>query len=254
MSERKSIFEWAVEYVGDVASFEARGLIVRDLLIAEGMKPHHDVLELGCGALSSGQYLIDFLDPDKYIGMDPNGWLIEAGLKGIKGMKEMMVKRPLFLFRDDFNAREAGRQYDFVVAHSILSHAAGWQLPLMLTNVRNVLNPGGKFLVSFRQGPSDSNALHWAYPDISWFTAKTVRRTARDIGFRTRFKREYRKLMVSFAPNDYHDWAVLERVAKRWTEFQPYSEDYLRVALDLPPYAIGKLMDQGAGHQVERTD
>lgn len=254
MSERKSIFEWAKEFVGDVKSFEARGLIVRDILREEGLQRDSKVLELGCGALSSGRFLIDYLDQDCYVGIEPAGWLVEAGLKGIPEMKGLMVKRPRFLWRTDFDAQETAMKFDYVVGHSVLSHAAAWQLPLMLANARRVMNPGGKLVLSFRQGFADTNASSWAYPDITLFSWETLERTAADYLFSARLMPEYTEMMVSFAPNDTHDWLVLERQPRHWQEFQAFSEDYLRLVLDLAPYAIRRLMEQGIGRQVERSD
>ncbi len=254
MSTRRSIFEWAVDYCGDPDSFDARGLIVRDLLLEEGMKPDHYVLEIGCGALSAGQHLIGYLDPDRYIGIEPAGWLVEAGLKGIKEMKALSVKRPRFLWRTDFDAQEMDASFEFVVGHSVLSHAAGWQFPLLLANVRPVMGSGGKLLLSFRQGDADTNAPAWTYPGVTLFSWETIERTARDHHFSARLMPKYTERMVAVAPNDVHDWLVLERQPRSWQEFHPYSEDELRLGLDLAPYAIRKLMAEGIGRQVQRND
>jgi hypothetical protein len=59
---RKSIYEWAVEYCGDPESHIKRGEIILSLLLKNGLMPRHKVLDLGCGALSQGKPLIEYLD------------------------------------------------------------------------------------------------------------------------------------------------------------------------------------------------
>ena len=169
-------------------------------------------------------------------------------------MKTLLGKRPIFLYREDFDGQEARRQYDYVVGHSVLSHAAAWQLPLILANARRVLNPGGKIVLSFRQGFADTASPVWAYPGVTLFSWETLERTAADHLFSARLAPEYTELMTKFAPNDSHDWVVFTKEPRHWQEFQAFSEDYLRVVLDLAPYAIRKLMEQGAGRQAERSD
>eukprot|EP00667_Euglena_gracilis_P024474 EG_transcript_28204 len=55
----REIFEW----------------VVHDLHLAAD----ETVLEFGCGALSTGIWLIEYLRPGKYFGMEPVKWLFDAG-------------------------------------------------------------------------------------------------------------------------------------------------------------------------------
>jgi hypothetical protein len=40
--------------------------------------PNRHVLEIGCGCLVAGRPIMEFLSPDRYVGIEPNTWLIEA--------------------------------------------------------------------------------------------------------------------------------------------------------------------------------
>jgi hypothetical protein len=69
-----------------------------------------------------------------------------------------LEKRPVFLSRTDFDASETGRRFDFVLSHSILSHAAHWQLPVFLAHVAAVLSSYGTAVVWLRM--HDEHGTH----------------------------------------------------------------------------------------------
>ena len=46
----------------------------------EGLQPADSVLDVGCGSLSTGRHLLQFLDPGRYWGFDVNQALILAGV------------------------------------------------------------------------------------------------------------------------------------------------------------------------------
>ena len=99
-----------------------------------------------------------------------------------------------FLTRDDFDASSLGVKFDFVFAHSVLSHAAYWQLEAFLRNTSKVLLPEGKILASLclaegnaygnpgTSNKQDSMDDTWQYPGNSWFKLTTVETTAAKLG------------------------------------------------------------------------
>lgn len=252
MRRRVSFFDWARSYCGDPHSWQERGLMTRELLRTIGCQSEHRVLELGCGALSAGEPLIRYLNKGGYVGIEPNGWLVEAAIHDLELGQLVHDKDASFLWRSDFDASELGGTFDFAVAHSVLSHAAAWQFPMMLRNVRLSLSKDGKILASLRLGPNDSNAVEWAYPHNTYFTPKTVRVTARACGFKAYFKRDFRRRMVEVAPNDFHDWVVFQRVPFRERVFAPYSVSALE-KLGLSAEDAEDAYKAGAGRMVERV-
>jgi hypothetical protein len=118
-----------------VATDEESGRRQLALLQREGCRPSSRVLEVRCGALHAGIPTIEYLDPGNWVGMDPNGWLIDAALTRPGNRQLVEAKRVTFLNVDDFDASSLGRSFDYVLSHSVLSHAAHWQLPLFLHNV-----------------------------------------------------------------------------------------------------------------------
>ena len=50
-----------------------------DELVAQGIKPSDTVVDYGCGTLRLGAHFIDYLDADRYIGLDIDDRIIAAG-------------------------------------------------------------------------------------------------------------------------------------------------------------------------------
>jgi SAM-dependent methyltransferase len=205
---RKSIYEWAVEYCGDPASHSLRGLMIRDFLIEQGMTADSRVLDIGCGALSQGAALISYLNEGNYVGLDPNGWLIEACLQADPQLEE---KNPSFHYGSEFKIK-GEEPFDFVVAHSVLSHAAQWQLEQALMNVRKLVRPGAVWLASLRLSEEDLFSRTWMYPDVSFFRLETVKTVGWHAGWHVQRMDELRERLIRLCPNDFHDWVRLYAV------------------------------------------
>src|SRR5207237_831903 len=121
----------------------------------QGMTERSRVLEVGCGCLSSGLPLIEHLQSGRYAGIEPNRWLVEAALAKFPHLD---TREPRFLWRSDFDASELGMRFDYVIAHSVLSHAAHWQMEALLQRVRDVVDEGAVLLASLRLGDHNSFA------------------------------------------------------------------------------------------------
>jgi len=201
-----------------VATDEISGRLQAEILFNEGLKPNHHVLEVGCGCLSAGLHLIEFLEPDHYVGIEPNAWLHETSLARPKAKAVADPKRPVFVQTLDFDPSSTGRQFDFVLSHSILSHAAHWQLGQFLKNVGACLAPGGKIFASLipaegnpfgAEGtPDKKDSLddEWVYPGVSFFTVETIEREAREAGLKATLRRDLTERHTNTRPLEHHDW------------------------------------------------
>jgi len=204
-------------YVGtDVVS----GQLQFELLKREGCRPSSKVLEVGCGNLNAGIHLIEFLEKDNYVGIDPNEWLRQVAMKDRDVRRLVQSKGARFLTATDFDASRFGIKFDLVLSHSILSHCAHWQLELYVNNVAKVLAPKGRIVASIRlaegnaYGSSgtpdrdDSRNETWQYPGVSWFKLSTVKETAARHGLMVSHIPEYTEFYTKTRPNEFHDWLV----------------------------------------------
>jgi SAM-dependent methyltransferase len=203
-----------------VGTDEVSGQLQFELLQREGCRHDSRVLEIGCGNLHAGIPLIQFLEKGHYVGIDPNKWLRESTLKNRQVRQLVKEKQARFLIREDFDASKLGIKFDFVLSHSVLSHAAHWQLEQYLANAGKVLAPGGRILASIylaegnpygssgTPGKEDSMDETWQYPGISWFKLATVREAAGRCGLTAVHKPEYTEFYVERRPLECHDWLV----------------------------------------------
>lgn len=208
----------AVRYVDTTPE---EGLAQLKLLQMEGCKPHNRVLEIGCGALIAGFPTMQYVDRGNYVGIDPNTWLIQASEREPSVRLVIEAKAAKFLDNSDFNGSILG-PYDFVLSHSILSHAALWQLQQFMDKTFKVLSQGGKVVASLRLAEgnrygssrcrrTDAFYKEWVYPGNSYFRRRTVAKEAKKRGFDIRFAEEMTQLITSVNPRSFHDWIVLTR-------------------------------------------
>ena len=73
------------EFVGSF--WDEIGILQFEFLVKNGLKPHHQVLDLGCGALRGGVHIIKYLNKHCYTGLDANSSLLRAAKKELKKCK-----------------------------------------------------------------------------------------------------------------------------------------------------------------------
>jgi SAM-dependent methyltransferase len=206
---RRSLWEWSCDYVGDPGSWSARGERIVEFLKDAGMTHQSRVLEIGCGNLSQGKPLIAFLAPGHYAGIEPAGWLVEVALGHFPGLE---AQSPRFAWGTDFDASSFDMDFDFVLAHSVLSHCAHHQLPQLLANTRKVVDEGAVFLCSYRADQYNSFAEEFRYPGHTTFRLQTVMNEGMHAGWNVARADELKARLVAVAPNDLHDWLKLTAV------------------------------------------
>jgi cyclopropane fatty-acyl-phospholipid synthase-like methyltransferase len=207
-----------------VATDEVSGQLQLELLKREGCNPNSYVLEFGCGHLHLGVPLIQFLETGHYVGVDPNEWIRQHAMEKPKVRNLVEEKQARFFTRDDFDASDAGSKFDYIFSHSVLSHAAHWQLDQYLRNASNVLKEDGCILSSIRLAEGndfgsagtpdkeDSMDEEWVYPGVSWFKKSTIEQSARKLGLSAVHKPEYTKFYTDTRPGEHHDWFVFRRL------------------------------------------
>ena len=134
---------------GPPADFERVGRLSFEVLLREGLLPSSRVLDVGCGALRVGYWLMRFLDPGRYFGIEPNREMLRIGLEEL--VEPQVVERAAahFSHNDDFDFAVFGERFDFVFARSIWTHASKPQIRAMLASFAATSSPRGVFLASY---------------------------------------------------------------------------------------------------------
>jgi SAM-dependent methyltransferase len=93
-----------------------------DFLRANGLRPGHHLLDIGCGSLRGGAALIEYLDPGRYTGVDVREEAL-AEARQEMARENLTGKRPnIVLASDGLNALRFTCKFDVVWAFSVLFH------------------------------------------------------------------------------------------------------------------------------------
>lgn len=168
-------------YVGPPADYDLVAAMTFSLLVALGCRQQHKVLDIGCGSLRVGRLLIPYLNKRGYAGIEPNEWLVKEGIEREIGEDQIRIKDPWFHFSDNAAALiEDQVKYDFVIAQSIFSHCGINLLEGWLEQFAQLIAVDGTAVVTYIDGPMDTDATGWVYPGCVTFTQRTMERLARE--------------------------------------------------------------------------
>ena len=134
---------------GPRKDFERVGRLQLMTLLREGLDPYSKVLDVGCGCLRGGYWLIHFLDPGCYFGIEPDQERLDAGLTYILEPQTREAKSPAFSNNDNFDFSVFRAEFDYVVARSVWTHAAKRHIRMMLDSFAATAAPGAIFLTSY---------------------------------------------------------------------------------------------------------
>ena len=57
--------------------YETVGRLQLDFLKSQGLEPHHTLLDVGCGSLRGGMWIMAYLNPGCYVGIDKDADMLE---------------------------------------------------------------------------------------------------------------------------------------------------------------------------------
>lgn len=184
-----------------------------------GLQPQHKVLEIGCGALGASIPVIDFLNARNYCGIEPNSWMVRESLSVPQNQSLCCEKLPIFLHNQSFDATETGDKYDFIFSHSVMSHAAFWQLELFLRNCAAVLAPGGQLLfdlhfVGYPGMETETMDDHWHYPGSVWVKKERFEELASRFFNTIQYRPDITELVMAATPSAVHRWVLMRNINK----------------------------------------
>src|SRR5262245_49847290 len=136
-------------------------------LVRAGLRPHHHVLDIGCGSLRAGVKLIAYLEAGHYHGVDKNAELLRRGQE-LELTADLRRKASVFIHIEDFELHLLGRRFDFAIAQSLFTHLPINQIAHCLTSVHGVLARHGVLYATFfenERGPRHLAPLEWPTAD-----------------------------------------------------------------------------------------
>lgn len=124
-----------------------------------GLAPRHRVLEIGCGNLRAGRHLIDYLEPDRYYGIDISPDILLAAQRTVvdHGLQD---KFPSLTLVDDLRLEHLpDGAFDVVHAHSVFSHSPRHVIDECFAHVARVLAPGGFFDFTYNRTEGEEHQV-----------------------------------------------------------------------------------------------
>jgi SAM-dependent methyltransferase len=129
--------------------FESAGRLQLATLVREGLSPDSKVLDIGCGCLRAGYWLVRFLDAGCYFGIEPNQKMLQAGIEACLTPELQLLKQPRFDTNECFDFSVFGVKFDAFLARSIWSHASKPQVLATLDGFVQCANASAFFLTSY---------------------------------------------------------------------------------------------------------
>lgn len=149
---------------GAYENFEIVGRLQLISLLKIGLYSHSKVLDIGCGCLRGGYWLIHFLNRNCYSGIEPNEKMLNLGKKYIIGSDLIEEKKPRFDTNSDFDFSVFNTKFDYVIARSIWTHSSKKQIETMLESFLPNSTKQGVFLTSYLKGSwyNDYKGNRWS--------------------------------------------------------------------------------------------
>jgi len=170
-------------YVGPPQDYDLISAMTFNLLTTLGLRQHHKLLDIGCGSLRLGRLFIPYLNSGNYTGVEPNGWLIDGGIKNEIGNDLINLKKPNLLVGDSISDLDLEMKFDFAFAQSIYSHCGMDLIDKWLEEVGSHSHEGSAFLATFVRGEKDFEGNGWVYPGCVEFTDETMILAGKRHGF-----------------------------------------------------------------------
>ena len=169
-------------FVGPSKHYDLCSAMQFNLLTTLGLREHHYLLDIGCGSLRAGKLFIPYLLPGRYYGIEPEEWLIKEGIELELGEDILQIKKPTISNDNSFTCSSFEREFDFVLAQSVFTHASQNQIKRCFSEVRKVMKPTTLFVATFSEGEDNYIGKEWIYPECVFYTFETLKELAQQHG------------------------------------------------------------------------
>ena len=171
-------------WVGPSDEYDLVGALQLNALVTFGLREYHKFLDIGCGSLRGGRFFITFLRPGNYYGVEPAEWALEDGKRAHLGKELIALKRPVFSTSGDFSFSHLGEKFDYVMAHSVFTHASAKQIKKCMLEVQEVMKPETQFIATYHEYTSNYLGDQFMYPKISHYTKDFITELVESAGLR----------------------------------------------------------------------
>ncbi|MDQ3895461.1 MAG: class I SAM-dependent methyltransferase [Actinomycetota bacterium] len=164
--------DWHRRTIGYVEEWDEHGEAQLDYLTGQGLKPHHHLLDIGCGPLRGGVHFIRYLETGRYVGVDKNAAVLDAARDVELERYGLREREASLVAMENFDFPSLGRTFDFAWAQSVFTHLVFNSIIRCVMNVEKVLADGGRFYATFyenEQGKFNLDPIRQSEQVTSYF-------------------------------------------------------------------------------------
>ena len=133
-----------------------------NVLTKIGLKPHHRLLDMGCGPLSGGLVFIPYLKSGNYFGVDLRKECIQEAYNQL-AKAGLADKNPTLIVSSTFGQEELdGHKFDYIWISQLLYHLDDQKTEHFFEEASGRMNPGSKLYGDILGRPNNLK------PDSSW--------------------------------------------------------------------------------------
>ncbi len=134
--------------MGPAALFDLVGRVELGLLLGEGLRPEHTLVDFGCGTGRLAVHVIPYLHGGHYIGIDVSRPMLDGARRRVARVVPapparvswIQQTRPVFPLPD--------RSVDVICAFSVFTHVEHEDTYRYLADARRIIRPDGRFVFS----------------------------------------------------------------------------------------------------------
>ncbi len=131
-----------------------------------GLRPHHYLLDLGCGTLRGGVPLIQYLLPGHYYGLDVREEVLREALCELRETG-LVYHLPTLIWSQSLQQISTlGRTFDFIWGFDLLYILDEQSLEESFAFIRRHLAPHGVFYGNVMIGPYQKGMWKYGFPEI----------------------------------------------------------------------------------------
>jgi hypothetical protein len=165
-------------YVGGL--WDEIGKLQFDFLVAQGLQPHHYLLDIACGSLRAGVHFIPYLEPGHYLGIEKEKALVQEGVRKELRREVRVRQRPVFVISKSFEFHKFKLRPHYALAQSLFTHLPDRLIADCFGKLRRFIRDEGVFYATFNEvaaevknpdQPHDHEIFHYTIRQMAQFGA-----------------------------------------------------------------------------------